>query len=34
MSRCTTFAPALLAGGVLLTAAALAQGTGRWTTGI
>jgi hypothetical protein len=28
-----TFAAALLAAGGLFTAAALAQGTGRWTTG-
>jgi hypothetical protein len=28
-----TVAAALVAAGVLLTAAALAQGTGRWTTG-
>jgi hypothetical protein len=33
MSRCTTFAAALLAGSVLLTVAALAEGSGRWTTG-
>jgi hypothetical protein len=33
MSRCTTFAAALLGAGVLLIVAALAQGSGRWTTG-
>jgi hypothetical protein len=33
MSRCTTLAAALLAAGVLLTVAALAQGGGHWTTG-
>jgi hypothetical protein len=32
MSRCTTLAAALLAAGVLLTVAAFAQGSGRWTT--
>src|SRR5438874_6762657 len=31
--RFKTFAAALLAAGCLLTAAAVAQGTGRWTTG-
>jgi hypothetical protein len=34
MPSLKTVAAALLAVGVLLTAAALAQGTGRWTTGI
>jgi hypothetical protein len=33
MSRCTTFAAALLAVGVLLTAVALPQGSGHWTAG-
>jgi N-acetylneuraminic acid mutarotase len=32
MSRCTTSAAALLAAGVLLTVAAFARGSGRWTT--
>src|SRR5215471_20825143 len=33
MPRFKTFTGALLAAGVLLAAAALAQGTGRWTVG-
>ena len=33
MPRFKTFAAALLAGGALLAAAALAQSTGRWTIG-